>query len=350
MDMNDLLRMGVEKGASDIHMTVGIPPVFRMDGELIQLDEQAKLLPEDTQRFAYSIMSQSQIAHFEEIGEVDFSYSVQGFCRFRVNVYRQRGSIGMVLRAVPLTVPTLDALGLPSILKELSDLKRGLVLVTGPTGSGKSTTLAAMINHINLTRNAHVLTLEDPIEYLHHHERAMVNQRELGSDTKSYANALTSALRQDPDVILIGELDDLDTISTAITAAETGHLVLSTLHTSGVIGTIDRLIEVFPPEKQQQVRVQLSEVLQGVVSQQLIRRLETTGRVAAMEIMICNPAIRNHIKEGKTQQIINSIQTDKKEGMIRMDSAIAELYKSKLISYEDAIAHGVDKDSLAKIL
>ena len=255
----------------------------------------------------------------------------------------------MALRAVPLTVPTLDALGLPSILKELSDLKRGLVLVTGPTGSGKSTTLAAMINHINLTRNANVLTLEDPIEYLHHHEQAMINQRELGSDTKSYANALKSALRQGPDVILIGELNDIDTISTALTAAETGHLVLSTLHTSGVVGTIERLIEVFPQERQQQVRVQLSEVLQGVVSQQLFRRFENDGRVAAMEIMICNPAIRNHIKEGKTHQIINSIQTDKKEGMVLMDFALAELYKGKLISYEDAMAHVMDKDCLTKI-
>lgn len=350
MDINDLLKLAVENGASDIHLTVGIPPVFRLDGMLVKLDKLERLLPDDTQRFAYSIMSQVQIDHFEHQGEVDFSYAVLGLCRFRVNIYRQRGTISLALRAVPLNVPTIESLGLPNVLKDIANLKRGLVLVTGPTGSGKSTTLASMINYINETQNAHVLTLEDPIEYLHRHNRSMVNQRELGLDTKSYSDALRAALRQDPDVILIGEMRDLETISTAITAAETGHLVLSTLHTMGAVSTIDRVIDVFPPDQQQQIRIQLSAVLQAVVSQQLIRKSDNSGRVAAMEIMMCNAAIRNHVREGKTYQIMNSIQTNRKEGMISMDASIAELYKNNVISYEDALTHAVDRDFLAKML
>lgn len=350
MDINELLKLAVDNGASDIHLTVGIPPVFRLDGLLIKLDKLDRLMPDDTQRFAYSIMNQAQIEHFEKYGEVDFSYAVLNMCRFRVNIYRQRGSVGLALRAVPLSVPSIESLGLPGVLKEISHLKRGLVLVTGPTGSGKSTTLASMINYINETQNAHVLTLEDPIEYLHRHNRSMVNQRELGLDTRTYQDALRAALRQDPDVILIGEMRDLDTISTAITAAETGHLVLSTLHTMGAVSTIDRVIDVFPPDQQQQVRIQLSAVLQAVISQQLIRKADNSGRVAAMEIMMCNPAIRNHIREGKTYQIMNSIQTNRKEGMVSMDVSLAELYKTHVISYEDAITHAVDKDFLAKML
>lgn len=350
MDINELLKLAVDNGASDIHLTVGIPPVFRLDGLLVKLDKLERLMPDDTQRFAYGIMSQQQIDHFETHGEVDFSYSLLGYCRFRINIYRQRGSVGMALRAVPLSVPTIESLGLPSTLKEMANLKRGLILVTGPTGSGKSTTLASMINYINETQNAHVLTLEDPIEYLHRHNHSMVNQRELGLDTKSYGGALRAALRQDPDVILIGEMRDLETISTAITAAETGHLVLSTLHTMGAVSTVDRIIDVFPPDQQQQIRIQLSAVLQGVISQQLIRRVDNSGRVAAMEIMLCNAAIRNHIREGKTYQIMNSIQTGRKEGMISMDAFIADLYRNHQISYEDAIAHAVDRDFLAKML
>lgn len=350
MDINELLKLAVDNGASDIHLTVGIPPIFRLDGLLVKLDKLERLLPDDTQRFAYSIMSQPQIEHFEKHGEVDFSYSLLGFCRFRINIYRQRGSVGMALRAVPLSVPSIESLGLPNTLKDMANLKRGLILVTGPTGSGKSTTLASMINYINETQNSHVLTLEDPIEYLHRHNHSMVNQRELGLDTKSYAAALRAALRQDPDVILIGEMRDLETISTAITAAETGHLVLSTLHTMGAVSTIDRIIDVFPPDQQQQIRIQLSAVLQGVISQQLIRRSDNSGRVAAMEIMLCNAAIRNHIREGKTYQIMNSIQTGRKEGMISMDAFIADLYRNHQITYEDAIAHAVDRDFLAKML
>lgn len=345
-----MLQLAVENGASDIHLTVGVPPVFRLDGLLVKLDKLERLLPEDTDKFAKAIMNDKQIEHFENKGEVDFSYSILGFCRFRVNIYHQRGSVGLALRAIPITVPTIDNLGLPNILKDIATIKRGLVLVTGPTGSGKSTTLASVVNHINETRNEHVLTLEDPIEYLHRHNRSIVNQRELGIDTMSYADALRAALRQDPDVILIGEMRDLETISIAITAAETGHLVLSTLHTMGAVATIDRIIDVFPPDQQQQIRIQLSAVLQGVISQQLIRKADNSGRVAAMEIMMCNAAIRNHIREGKTYQIMNSIQTNRKDGMISMDAFISELYKSNVISYDDAIAHAVDRDFLAKML
>lgn len=350
MDINGLLKQAVESGASDIHLTVGIPPVFRLDGLLVKLDTLERLMPDDTDLFAKTIMNEKQTAQFEKKGEVDFSYSILGFCRFRVNIYHQRGSVGLALRAIPITVPTIDNLNLPPILKEIATLKRGLVLVTGPTGSGKSTTLASIVNYINETRNEHVLTLEDPIEYLHRHNLSMVNQRELGIDTMSYADALRAALRQDPDVILIGEMRDLETISIAITAAETGHLVLSTLHTMGAVATIDRIIDVFPADQQQQIRIQLSAVLQGVISQQLIRKADNTGRVAAMEIMLCNPAIRNHIREGKTYQIINSIQTNRKDGMISMDAFISELYKSNIITHDDAIAHAIDRELLAKIL
>ncbi len=342
--------MSVEKGASDIHLTVGMPPVLRMDGALVKLVEEGVLTPEETQKFAYSLMSQHQIETFDKLGEIDFSYSIPDFCRFRIDIYMQRGSIGIALRAVPLEVPTIDSLELPSILKEIASLKRGLILVTGPNGSGKSTTLAAMINHINQTQEVHVLTIEDPIEYLHKHDKAMVNQRELGIDTKNYANALRAALKQDPDVVMIDEMKDLETISAAINAAEKGHLVLTTLHTMGAVATVDRIIDVFPKEQQQKVRIQLSSVLQAVISQQLVRKVDGNGRVAAMEIMICNPAIRNHIREDKTYQIINSIQTSKKEGMFSMDAYLVELYRTNQITYEEAVSSSVDRDWVIKML
>lgn len=350
MEINDLLKIAVERGASDIHLTVGLPPLLRQDGLLLQLDQMERLSPEDTKRFAYSIMDEKHIEHYEKHGGIDFSYAISGFFRFRINVYSQRGSVCIAMRAVPLTVPTIEGLGLPAVLKDISGLKKGLVLVTGPTGSGKSTTLAAMINEINDNRVAHILTLEDPIEYLHQHNKSMVNQRELGLDMVRYSDALRDALHQDPDVILVGEMSDIETISTAITAAETGHLVLSTLHTMGAVPTIDRLIELYPLERQQQVRMQLSTVLQVVISQQLIGRSDNSGRVAAMEVMVCNPAVRNHMREGKTQQITNSIQTNRKDGMISMDAAIADLYKSGVISLEDAESHAIDRGLLAKLI
>ena len=350
LNIKTILGAATEKEASDIHLTVGIPPSIRVDGQLIQIPDHDRLMPDDTVKLADELMDDYARAKFEEKGEVDFSYAITGFGRFRVNVYKQRGTVSMALRTVPLSVPSVDELGLPPILKELSMKKRGLVLVTGPTGSGKSTTLAAMIDHMNKHRNGHIITLEDPIEYLHRHGKSIINQREVGHDTFSYAGALRAALRQDPDVILIGEMRDLETISTAVTAAETGHLVLSTLHTIGAVQTIDRIIDVFPPDQQQQIKVQLASVLEGVISQQLIKKSDNKGRIAALEIMLANAAIRNHIREGKTHQILSSLQTGRKHGMVTMDAYLTELYRQGLISYNDAILHAVDRDMLARLL
>ncbi|BEP28977.1 type IV pilus twitching motility protein PilT [Helicovermis profundi] len=350
MDIKDLLGVALEYKASDIHFTVGIPPVFRIDGKLIRLKDIGRIMPDDTKQIADQLFDDYTRKVFEENGEVDFSHSIIGIGRFRVNIFKQRGSISLALRAVPLEVPTTEDLKLPDIINKLADNRRGLVLVTGPTGSGKSTTLAAMLNHINQTRGEHILTLEDPIEYLHRHGKSIVNQREIHHDSKSYANALRAALRQDPDVILIGEMRDLETISIAVTAAETGHLVFSSLHTIGAVSTIDRIIDVFPPNQQQQIKVQLASVLQGVVSQQLIKRLDEKGRVAAIEVMIANAAVRNHIREGKAHMIMNSIQTGRKDGMISMDTYLSELYKKKQISYDEALSHSIDKDMLMRLI
>lgn len=349
-NLDELLRFAVEKGASDVHITVGVPPIFRINGQLVKINDIERLMPDDTQEIVESVMHGDIWNTYKKKGEVDFSYAVQGIGRFRVNIYNQRGSASMALRTVPLRVPTIDDLKLPDTLRKLADNKRGLILVTGPTGSGKSTTLAAMIDHINKTRSAHVLTLEDPIEYLHRHDKSIVNQREIGLDSETYANALRASLRQDPDVILIGEMRDLETISTAITAAETGHLVLSTLHTTGAVATVDRIVDVFPPNQQEQVRVQLASVLQGVVSQQLLKRADDNGRVAALEILLCNSAIRNHIREGKSHQIMSSIQTGRKVGMIAMDAYLAELYKKNLITHDDALSFAMDRDFLSRLL
>lgn len=349
-NLDDLLKFAVEKGASDVHITVGVPPIFRMNGQLVKITDIERLMPADTAVIVESVMSEDILKQYKEKGEVDFSYAVQGIGRFRVNVYNQRGSASMALRTVPLRVPTIEDLQLPDTLKKMADNKRGLILVTGPTGSGKSTTLAAMIDHINKTRSAHVLTLEDPIEYLHRHDKSIVNQREIGLDSMTYGNALRASLRQDPDVILIGEMRDLETISTAITAAETGHLVLSTLHTTGAVATVDRIVDVFPPGQQEQIRVQLAAVLQGVVSQQLLKKADESGRIAALEILLCNSAIRNHIREGKSHQIMSSIQTGRKVGMISMDAYLSELYKKELITYEDALNFAMDRDFLTRIL
>lgn len=345
----DLLKKASDLGASDIHITVGLQPIIRVHGKLVPIGTD-KLTTDDTERLAKEILNENQWEKFNELGELDFSYSIDGIGRYRVNAFKQRGSVALAIRLVGLSMPTIESLGLPSVLKELCSKQRGLVLVTGPTGSGKSTTLAAMINEINKTRTCHVITLEDPVEYLHRHGKSIVNQREVGQDTQSYANALRAALREDPDVILVGEMRDLETISIAITAAETGHLVLSTLHTIGASKTIDRIVDVFPPYQQQQIKVQLAGVLEGVISQQLIPMENGEGRAAALEIMISTPAIRNLIREGKTHQIDSHIQTGGKYGMKTMDMSLAALFRAGLITYEDAINFSVDRDIIARLL
>ena len=349
MNLIDIVNLGTEKNASDIHISVGIPPTFRIYGDLIKIGDKP-LTPDDTKDLTMQILSEKQFKILEERGELDFSYSNPGVGRYRVNAYKQRGSYGMALRIIPMEIPTMDFLGLPTIVGELAKLPRGLILVTGPTGSGKSTTLASIIDQINRERNCHILTLEDPLEYLHKHNMAIVNQREIGSDSHNFTNALRGALRQDPDVILVGEMRDLETISIAITAAETGHLVLSTLHTLGAAKTIDRVIDVFPPHQQQQVRVQLASVMQGVISQQLIPKVDNDGRVAAFEVMIATPAIRNLIREDKIHQIDTSIQTGSKFGMQTMDNSLVDLYKRRLIKKEVAITQAFNQEDIRKYL
>lgn len=346
--LNELLEITTKEGASDLHMTVGIPPIVRVNGELNQISGE-KLTPQDTEKYARGILG-DLYDEYLKVGDIDTSYSIAGLGRFRVNIYKQRGSHSLAIRVVTLKVPSLNDFDFPPVLREYTLKQRGLVLVTGPTGSGKSTTLAAMINEINMTRAAHIITLEDPIEYLHKHNRSIINQREIGRDSISYKNALRASLREDPDVILIGEMRDLETISVALTAAETGHLVFSTLHTIGAAKTIDRIIDVFPPYQQQQIKVQLSAVLQGIVSQQLIPKVDGNGRVAALETMVLTPSIQNLIREGKTYQIESSIQTGSKYGMKTMDMSLAELYKKGLISYESALSYSVDRDILEKII
>lgn len=349
VSLEELLIMGTKLGASDIHITVGLPPMLRINGKIVKCEADI-LMPKDTEVFAKGILSKEQYEKYLLIGELDVSYALPSIGRFRVNVFRQRGSDAIVLRLIALKIPTLETLGMPPILKALTEKTRGLVLVTGPTGSGKSTTLAAMINEINITRNVHIVTLEDPIEYLHRHNNSIVNQREIGNDTHSYANALRAVLREDPDVILVGEMRDLETIGIAITAAETGHLVFSTLHTIGASKTIDRVIDVFPPNQQQQIKVQLAAVLEGVISQQLIERIDEAGRVCAIEIMTTTSAIKNLIREGKTHQIDSMVQTGTKYGMRSMDMALTELYKRGLISEENALLYSVDSETMSRLL
>jgi twitching motility protein PilT len=297
-----------------------------------------------------SITTAEQQQRFNELGEIDFSYSLSGYGRFRVNAFRQRGTIAIVLRLVADKVPTLEDLKHPEIMKTLSLKPRGLVLVTGPTGSGKSTTLAAMINLINQTEAAHIITMEDPIEYLHRHNKSIVNQREVNTDSISFANALRAALREDPDVILVGEMRDAETVSTAITAAETGHLVFATLHTSDAAQTIDRIIDTFPPHQQQQVKSQLSMILQGIISQQLLPLKDGSGRIAALEILVATPAIRNLIREGKTHQILSSVQTGAKYGMQTMDMALRDLVQKNLVEFEEALSLASDPDTFMRMV
>ena len=302
MTIDDLLIRARKMGASDVHVTVGIPPKCRVNGELVTLME-GRILPADSKALVEQMIPGRLVERFNREGEVDFSYAIKGVGRFRVNIFKQRGTMSFVIRLVNTEIPSPESLGLPQSVLELVKKKRGLILVTGPTGSGKSTTLASLIHIINQTQNKHIITLEDPIEYLHSHEKSIVNQREVGIDTQSYAGALRAALREDPDIILVGEMRDLDTIATAVTAAETGHLVLSTLHTIGAVPTIERIIDVFPMNQQAQIRLQLATLLEAIISQQLLPTADRKGRVAAFEIMYANSAVRNLIREAKPHQI-----------------------------------------------
>jgi twitching motility protein PilT len=349
VSMDELLKITVERNASDLHLTVGLPPMLRVSGRLVPT-EYPRLMPDDTKRLIYSILNDKQKEKFEKNWELDCSHGVRGFGRFRVNVFKQRGVVGSALRAIPSTVPSRQELHLPPSLEEIVRKPHGLVLVTGATGMGKSTTLACMIDLINSERSNHVITIEDPIEYVHPHKKSMINQRELGQDTLSWTNSLRAVLREDPDVILVGEMRDLDTIAGTLTAAETGHLVFSTLHTSDASQTVDRIIDVFPPHHQQQIRIQLASVLEAVFSQQLITHASGVGRVPAVEVLICTSAIRNIIREGKSHQLYNALQTGSKFGMATMEQSLLDLYLSKQITYEDAINHTMHPEDMRKLI
>ncbi len=349
METQELLIHIATIGASDLHITVGSPPICRLHGRLHSITEQV-MMPVDTRKFVTDILDREQWDELNKTGEIDLSISAAGRFRYRVNVYKQRDCYAAALRLVKSEILDAKALGLPQAVMDLTNNTRGLVLVTGPTGSGKSTTLAAMIDLINTSRDEHIITIEDPIEFLHQHKKSMVNQREVGRDTHSYANALRAALRQDPDIILIGEMRDLETIEIALRAAETGHLVFSTLHTTGAAKTIDRIIDVFPPHQQTQVRMQLSTALVGVVSQQLIPRLDKEGRCCAIEVMKRSPAVSNMIREGKTSQVNNIIMTSGQQGMCLMDYSIAGLFKQGKISRENAVKYSQDIDYLNRLM
>ncbi len=349
MTLDDILLQARKVGASDVHVSVGVPIKCRINGTLKDLTSTS-LTGADTKALVEQMIPKRLIAGFNATGEADFSYAIIGQGRFRVNVFKQRGSMAFVIRLINMEIPQPERLGLTQSVIDLTNKKRGLVLVTGPTGSGKSTTLAALINRINENYSHHIITLEDPIEYLHVHKKSIVNQREIGMDTESYAASLRAALREDPDVILVGEMRDLETISTAITAAETGHLVFSTLHTIGAAATIDRIIDVFPPHQQPQIRLQLATLLEAIISQQLMKTADGKGRVAAFEILHANSAIRALIREGKSHQIPSVIQTSRKSGMITMDDSIFDLYTAGRVSRDEAITFAQDKTALMKRL
>jgi twitching motility protein PilT len=348
--IDDLLERMVARGASDLHVTSGSEAAVRVDGRLERLEDFGKLTPEDNQRLLYRILSTEQQKHLETKRQLDFSYSIPGVARFRVNVFFQRESLGAAFRMIPTELKTLEQLGMPAALSELAERPRGLVLVTGPTGSGKSTTLAAMIDLINGTRADHIMTIEDPIEFLHRHKRCIVNQREIGPDAVSFAEALKGALRQDPDVILLGEMRDLETIGTALTAAETGHLVFATLHTQDAPSTVDRLIDVFPAAQQEQIRVQIASTLQGVVTQTLMPRADGNGRVAAVEILLPDDAVRNLIRQAKVEQIYSVMQTAGKRGMQTLEQALAELVMRGIISQDTALNKSSRPEQLMGLL
>jgi len=361
LHIDELLHIVVDKNASDLHICAQSEPIIREDGALKRLNYEL-FTPQQTQRMMYEIISDDHIQKFETTLELDFSYALpmpihmrqpggpSSRARFRVNMYRDRGAVASAFRLISSRIPTVRELNLPPILETLSEKPRGLILVTGPTGSGKSTSLAAMIRHINTTKSVHIITIEDPIEYLHSHALSVINQRELGNDTKSFANALRASLREDPDVLLVGEMRDMETIALAITAAETGHLVFATLHTNNAAESIDRIIDVFPPGQQEQVRIQLANNLQAIVSQQLLPRASGPGRVPAVEVMIATPAIRNLIRENKTHQIPSMIQTSGKMDMITMDQCLRDLYMKGFITLEEAMTRAINVEELKKMI
>ncbi|MBL8060454.1 MAG: PilT/PilU family type 4a pilus ATPase [Chthonomonas sp.] len=345
--IDEILRMAVERRCSDIHITADLPPMLRVDGEIVPLPF-APMQPQDTRRLLYDTLDDEKIQKFESTKELDFGYPVKDLGRFRVNMFVQRGSVGGVLRVIPMRIPLFEELGLPPVIKEMSKRASGLILVTGPTGSGKSTTIATIIDDINANRRGHIMTIEDPIEYLHMHKQSIVNQREMHSDTYSFHNALRAVLREDPDIILVGELRDLETIEAALTLAETGHLVFGTLHTRNAPSTIDRIIDVFPPESQEQIRVLLANTIEGVVSQQLLPRLGG-GRVASIEVMLGTPAIKNLVREGKTHQMQSILETSGNVGMQTMDASLAELYRSGKCEFDECHLRAIDRDTFIRL-
>jgi len=348
LSLRVLLQEMIQKGASDLHLTVGNRPKLRVDGDLVNAHSNQVLNPKDTLQLAYSILTEAQKKRFETEDELDFSFGVQNLSRFRGNVYKQRGCVAMAIRQIPYEIVSIEKLGLPPILNQLGERPRGLILVTGPTGSGKSTTLAAMVDKINRERKSHIITIEDPIEFIHRHNNCMVNQREIGADTQSFSAALKYALRQDPDIILVGEMRDLETIGAALTIAETGHLVLATLHTNSAAESINRMIDAFPSHQQGQIRAQLAFVLEGVITQTLLPRAKLRGRVVAAEIMICTPAIRSVIRDDKIHQIYSLMQAGKKHGMQTMNDALASLYMRGEVTLEEALKRSSDPTELLR--
>jgi len=350
LQLHQLLRAMIEKGASDLHITTGQSPLLRIDGAIVPL-KLPKLEPVDTKRLCYTILTEEQKIQFEQNNELDFAFGVRGLSRFRANIFMQRDNVAGAFRTIPFKILTFEELGLPAVVPELANKPSGLVLITGPTGSGKSTTLASMIDKINSEQRMHIITIEDPIEYLHPHKLSVVNQREVGTDTESFKIALKYVLRQDPDVVLVGEMRDLETIEAALTISETGHLVFATLHTNSAVTTINRIIDVFPPHQQQQIRVKLSFVLQGVISQQLIPRLGAPGRTLAMEVLIPNPAIRNLIREDKVHQIYSQMQVgQEKHGMQTLNQALYSLWARRIISLDEAMGRSIEPDELRMMM
>ena len=349
INLRALLEEMIEKDASDLHITAGERAKLRIDGDITNAAAPDVLTPKDTLALAYSVLTENQKKRFETEDELDFSFGIQNLARFRGNVFKQRGCVAMVVRMIPFNVRTFQDLGLPPVMAKLAEKPRGLILVTGPTGSGKSTTLAAVLDKINKERKGHIITVEDPIEFIHRHQQCIINQREVGTDTKSFANALKYALREDPDVILVGELRDLETMAACLTIAETGHLALATLHTTSAAESINRRIDVFPSNQQQQVRAQLAFVLEGVVTQTLLQKAKGRGRAMACEIMVCTPAIRALIRDDKVHQIPNVISTGLRDDMLSMDDSLGELVDRQLIDFEAAYPHFADVEKRASV-